>query len=478
MDEVIKLLAVDLGASSGRVMLGLYDGKRIEVEEVHRFANQPVELHGHLYWDVLQLFHEIKRGIRKAAREHGTLTSVSVDTWGVDYGFLDRKGQLLYAPHHYRDQRTAACAPILEELLPPDEQFRLTGNQSARINTVYQLFADLEESPWLRETADMMLLMPDLFHYLLSGTAAGEQTIWSTGGLLAAGLSAPSAKVMNRLRLPLNLVPKLVPAGTVIGQLLPSLQEELSAGPLQVIAGASHDTASAVASIPYGPEAAAAFISCGTWSLAGMETEQPVLTDQAREYGFTNEGCFGGGNRLLKNITGLWILQEMQRGWAQAGEPVSHQEAVRLAAEVRNEGYTAAVIDPDDVLFSTPGDMPGRIVAYCDRTGQQPPVSKGEVILTILQSLASAYADTISELETLTGQNLRAIHMVGGGIRNELLCQLTAEATGKEIIAGPAEASATGNIAVQLAALGIAEAAALRELVAQSCTLVRYYPSK
>lgn len=477
MSKAINLLAMDLGASSGRVMLGIYDGERIHVEEIHRFINQPVQLHGHLYWDVLRLFHEMKQGIRKAVKAHGAITSLSVDTWGVDYGFIDPNGQLLYSPHHYRDQRTEASAAALEMLLPPGEQFQLTGNQSARINTVYQLYADLKASPGLRETADKLLMMPDLFHYLFSGTAAAEQTIWSTGGLLTADSAGPSLEVLNRLGLPPELIPELVAAGTVIGPLLPALQEELGTGPLKVIAGASHDTASAVASIPYTSKAEAAFISCGTWSLVGMEGEQPVITNQAREFGFTNESCFGGTNRLLKNITGLWILQETQRGWAEAGEPVSHQEVVELAQSVDRATYASAIIDPNDELFSTPGNMPQRIETYCTRTGQQPPGSRAEIILTILCSLASSYTKTIRELELLTGESIRTIHMVGGGIQNKLLCQLTADATGKEIAAGPVEASAIGNIAVQLAALGAVNASDIRALVAHSYELIRYYPA-
>ncbi|WP_340025334.1 rhamnulokinase family protein [Paenibacillus sp. FSL K6-1096] len=478
MGRVIKLLAMDLGASSGRVMLGSYDGERIAVEEIHRFPNQPVQLQGHLYWDVLRLFHEMKQGIRQAAKVQGTIASLSVDTWGVDYGFIDRGGQLLYAPHHYRDQRTEASAAALEALLPKEEQFRLTGNQPARINTVYQLYADLQASPWIRETADKMLMMPDLFHYLFSGAVYAEQTIWSTGGLLTADSAQPAVEVLNRLGLPAELIPELVPAGTVVGTLLPALQEELGTGPLKVIAGASHDTASAVASVPYisGQGQDAAFISCGTWSLVGMESEWPVITDQALELGFTNEACFGGTNRLLKNTTGLWLLQESQRGWAEAGEPVSHQEAVELARSIMKTGYAAPTIDPNDELFSTPGDMPGRIAVYCARTRQPVPQSKAEMILTILSSLAASYAKTLRELEQLTGRTIRTVHMVGGGIQNELLCQLTADAAGKEVAAGPVEASAIGNIAVQLAALGEVEASGIRALVARSYAFTRYYP--
>ncbi|MFD1905372.1 rhamnulokinase family protein [Paenibacillus rhizoplanae] len=335
-NQGIRLLAIDLGASSGRVMLGSYRDGKVTVEEIHRFPNGPVEVNGHLHWDVQRLLQEIKHGIAAAVASYGPLHSLSVDTWGVDYGLLDEQGGLLYAPHHYRDQRMADIALALEAALPPAEQFKLTGNQPSPINTVYQLFADLKAKQELRATARQLLLMPDLFNYMLSGVAVAEQTIWSTSGLLNPQSTAPSAEVLRRLELPVTLIPRLVPAGTVLGELRPALQEELCSGPLQIIAGASHDTASAVASIPYGelgssssgPDQTggvgpalreAAFISCGTWSLVGLETAEPVLSDAARASGFTNESCFGGTNRLLKNITGLWLLQETQRSWAEAG---------------------------------------------------------------------------------------------------------------------------------------------------------------
>jgi rhamnulokinase len=482
-EEIIKLLAIDLGASSGRVMLGTYAGGKVEVEEIRRFPNGPVEADGQLYWDVQQLFHEMKQGILEAVKSRGPLQSMSVDTWGVDYGFLNAEDELLYSPHHYRDQRMEGIALALEAALPPEEQFKLTGNQSSPINTVYQLFADLQANPELTQKASLLLMMPDLFNYMFSGTAVAEQTIWSTSGLLNPDSSAPASEVLRRLELPVKLIPRLVPAGTVIGELRPGLQEELGSGPLKVIAGASHDTASAVASIPYGlggstgGEGSAAFISCGTWSLVGLETAEPILSAEADAYGFTNESCFGGTNRLLKNITGLWLLQETQRGWAEAGEPLSHQEAAELAEGLDRSTARIAVLDPNDPLFSTPGDMPLRIESYCIRTGQPVPQSRAEIIRTILESLAQAYASTIRELETLTGRPVSCIHMVGGGIQNKLLCQLTADATGKEIIAGPVEASAIGNVLVQLTALGAIEASEARTIVARSSAPVRYQPA-
>lgn len=506
-EEIIKLLAVDLGASSGRVMLGTYAEGKIEVEEIHRFPNGPVETDGHLYWDVQKLFHEMKQGILAAAGSHGPLQSLSVDTWGVDYGFLDEQGELLGSPHHYRDQRMEGITAALEAALSPEEQFKLTGNQSSPINTVYQWFADLQANPQLQRDAKQLLMMPDLFHYMFSGVTVAEQTIWSTSGLLNPGSSAPADEVLHRLGLPVDLIPRLVPAGTVIGSLRPELQEELGSGPIKIIAGASHDTASAVASIPYGldssiivssttgssimhstsnpvthsvlhgPMGSAAFISCGTWSLVGLETAEPVLSDEAYTYGFTNESCFGGTNRLLKNITGLWLLQETQRSWAEAGEPLSHQEAAELAAGLDRTQVRIAILDPNDPLFNTPGDMPLRIESYCIRTGQPVPQTRAEIICTILESLARSYARSIRELEVLTGSPVSCIHMVGGGIQNKLLCQLTADATGKEIIAGPVEASAIGNVLVQLTALGVIGAGEARAVVARSFAPVRYQPA-
>ncbi|OKP94297.1 rhamnulokinase family protein [Paenibacillus sp. P46E] len=473
MGKRVQLLAVDLGASSGRVILGTYNGSSIVTEEVHRFANSPVQDSGHLYWNVPALLQEIKQGIKLACQAHGEITSLSVDTWGVDYGYLDHAGKLLDSPHHYRDQRMGKYRNRLEELLPPEEQFRLTGNQPDPINTLYQLFADLQENPLLQECADHILMMPDLFLYLLSGTVSAEKTILSTSGLLDAGTGDPSSVVLGRLGIPAGLIPLRVEAGTAIGRLLPELCDELGCGPIRVIAGASHDTASAVASIPYAEKNGAAFISCGTWSLVGMETKAPVLTPASYKYGFTNEGCYGSGNRLLKNITGLWLLQETRRTWAEAGEVLSFGELSTLAG---NEGAAQSFIQPNDPVFSTPGDMPGRIAEYCRSTGQQVPETKGAMVRTILESLAKSYAAAIQELEEITGEKVRKVHMVGGGIQNKLLCQLTADATGREIIAGPVEASALGNLLVQLAALDELDFSRAAAIVAASETLTVYRP--
>lgn len=474
MSDTIKLLAIDLGASSGRVMLGIYDGDKLQMEEIHRFENTPVQVNGHLYWDTLRLFHEMKQGVQKAFRQHGELTSLSVDTWGVDYGFIDKKGMILYSPHHYRDRRMETHRLKLEALLSPAEQFRMTGLQPSVINTVYQLFSDFQDNDSLMETADTILMMPDLFHYLFSGIKAAESTIWSTSGLMDAVTGELSSELFSRLGIPSSLVPQQVYAGTVIGSILPVIQEELNIGPMKVIAGASHDTASAVASIPYTRKDEAAFLSCGTWSLVGMETPEPVISEKSYEYGFTNERCYGNSNRLLKNITGLWILQELQRNWAKEGENFSQSEMVELAQTING---APAIIDPNDQLFSTPGVMIQRIKEYCERTGQQTPNTKAEIIRVILESLALSYCRSIEEMEEITGKTITIIHMVGGGIQNELLCQLTADATGREVVAGPVEASGIGNIIVQLAALGKLDVSEGKEFVARSFTFKTYQPS-
>ncbi|WP_246369783.1 rhamnulokinase [Saccharibacillus deserti] len=548
--SVKRVLAVDLGASSGRVMLGSYDGSKLELREIHRFDNVPVEDGGGLYWDEGGLFAEIQAGIRLAAAEGQPILGIGVDTWGVDYGWIGQDGELLRPPHHYRDARMARHAAELERRLPPREQFELTGNQPNPINTVYQIFADLEEQPELREQASRLLMMPDLFHYRLCGAAAAERSILSTGGLLAAGGSEPSAAVLERLGIPAALLAPVVPAGTVLGELRPELQAQLRCGPLRVVAGASHDTASAVAAVPYGGIAAAglsgaaasgavngaagwsgtadiagraenggmdgaaesadmaekasgapdeavrtpdgrpadqaagsaaneaafaAFISCGTWSIAGIETPRPILSGAAYERGLTNEVCYGGGNRLLKNITGLWLLQECRRHWNAGGEALSHGD---LAALAEAAGPAASRIDPDDPRFAAPGDMPERVRQYCRETGQPVPGSHGELARVVLESLADAYARAIDELESITGRAIAAVHLVGGGSRNRLLCRLTAERTGREVIAGPVEASAAGSALVQLAALGELDFDRRAEILGRSFALERYLPDE
>ncbi|CAM4192412.1 rhamnulokinase [Saccharibacillus endophyticus] len=479
--SIKRVLAVDLGASSGRVMLAAFDGIRLELREIHRFDNMAIEERGSLYWDVEGLLKEIKVGIRLAAEDQPIL-GIGVDTWGVDYGWIGQDGALLRKAHHYRDARMGKHAAELERLLPRVEQFKLTGNQPDVINTVYQLFSDLQEAPELRERASSILMMPDLFHYELSGVKASERTIWSTSGLLTAGGSGADTDVLTRLDIPSELIVPIVPAGTVLGELRPDLQAELRCGPMRVIAGASHDTASAVASVPYKASLSAesernsesaAFISCGTWSIAGIETSRPVVSEAAFERGFTNEACYGGGNRLLKNITGLWLLQECRKHWNAEGENFSHTDLVSLAEAA---GPADSWIDPNDPRFSAPGDMPERVRQYCRDTGQPVPDSPGEIARLVLESLADAYGRSIDELEVVSGRAIAAVHLVGGGSRNALLCRLTAQRTGRSVISGPVEASAAGSALIQLAALGELDFARRADIIERSFTLERFEP--
>ncbi|MEO3946769.1 rhamnulokinase family protein [Gorillibacterium sp. CAU 1737] len=475
MNPMLTMLAVDLGASSGRVIHGTYDGHSLKTEEVHRFANTPLLVGRELVWNVLGLFAEIKQGIRLACRKHGTPDSLSIDTWGVDYGYLDEGGRLLYAARHYRDARMERHRAEVEQRVSPAEQFRLTGNQSDLINTVYQLFADAVENPKLFSTADKLLLMPDLLLYLLSGRAVAERTILSTTGLIDPVTGEPCTPLWKQLGLNPELLPERVEAGTVIGTLLPELQEELGCGPIRLIAGASHDTASAVAAIPYREREGAAFLSSGTWSLVGVETSEAIRTEACDRLGFTNEACYGGGHRLLKNTTGLWLLQEVQREWAEAGEEYAFAELVSLAAEAPAAG---TVFDPDAPIFRAPGRMSARIADYCRGQGLAVPDGKGELVRLIFDSLAASYGRTVGQLEAVTGKPLHTIHLVGGGARNRLLCQLTADATGKAVIAGPVEASALGNLLVQLQTLGVLTREQAAEVVARSEPLAIYRPGE
>ncbi|MBY9077345.1 rhamnulokinase [Paenibacillus sp. HN-1] len=473
MNEKINVLAVDLGASSGRVILGAYNGESVEMIIIHRFTNTPLTHDGQLYWDVPTLLCEINKGIQLASQDFGNIMSLSVDTWGVDYGYIDNNGELITNPHHYRDERMSRHHVQFDERLQPYDQFQLTGNQPSLINTVYQLYADLQETPDILNQAKHILMMPDLIHYFLTGHAVAETTILSTSALLKSGQNALSEEVFKQLGLSTKLLPQIVPAGTEIGTLLPQIASQLDTNAFKIIAGASHDTASAVAAIPYRNRASAAFISCGTWSLVGRETKLPVLTKQAYQSGFTNEGCFGGDNRILKNINGLWLLQESQRYWADCGQELNHADIVKLAED---HGATHMRIDPNDKLFFVPGPIPKLISSYCFNRYGYAPNSIGEVARIIIESLADAYAEAIQELENLTDTLIDTIHMVGGGIQNTLLCQLTAVATNRIVIAGPIEASALGNLLIQLKVLNKLDLTSIPNVITASSQVVEYSP--
>lgn len=468
----LSYLAVDLGAESGRGVLGRFDGERVDLQEVHRFPNVPVRLPSGLHWDALRLFSETTTALAKAARSAGAaLESVGVDAWGVDFGLLDRDGALLGNPYHYRDRRTEGMDRRATERVPRPEIYRATGIQEMQINTLYQLLA-MEGSPQLA-AAETLLTIPDLIGYWLSREAAGEATIASTtqlydpsGGDWARGLIA-------NLGLPGHIFPHLIPPGTLLGRLLPHVAEETGLGTLPVVAVASHDTASAVAAVP-AEGSRFAYISSGTWSLVGVETPRPVLTPEAMAANFTNEGGLGGAVRLLKNVMGLWLLQECRRTWAREGRTLTYEELVSLAAAAPAFG---PLIDPDHPSLLPHGDMPARIRALCRAQGQEEPVEPGEIARCALESLALKYRWVLEKLEGVTGHPVEVVHVVGGGSRNELLCGLTAAATGRPVLAGPVEATALGNVLVQALAQGqVASVVEIRAVVRNSVEVVRYDP--
>jgi len=449
--------AIDLGASTGRVLAGHLSGDRVELQEVHRFPNRPVLLPDGLRWDLLGLFAEAVAALRGA----GPLAGVGVDAWGVDYALLDDRGRLLGLPFHYRDPRTAGMVERAFARVPAEELYATTGIQTMPINTVFQLLAD--EGTAALAAASRLALVPDLLVLWLSGELVNERTVASTTGLLDARSGGWAHGLAERLRLPPILGP-LVEPGTALGP----VRRELELGGATVSAVAGHDTASAFVAAPV-REAGSAVLSSGTWSLLGLELPQPVLTDAAREANLTNERGVDGTTRLLKNVMGLWLEQECARAWG-ADHAELYAQAVTAPADV-------AVFDPDDDVFLTPGDMPARIAAACARSGLPCPRTPGEVVRSILLSLACKYRYVLERLERVSGVAVRRIHVIGGGARVTLLCRLTADLTGREVLAGPVEATALGNVLVQARAAGeLGSLADLRAVACASTSCTTYEP--
>jgi len=468
--------AVDLGASGGRVMMGTVGrGQQLELQELHRFPNVPVRVLGTLHWDVLALFQGVLDGLGAAARAGAGLASLGIDTWGVDYGLLDADGTLLGNPVHYRDTRTEGMAGQVLARVPAAELYAITGIQQLPLNTIFQLAASAG-TPQLA-AARTLLMIPDLLAYWLTGQAGAEVTNASTTQLYDVRAQAWATSLMTRVGIPPGIFPPLRRPGDIIGELLPRITTETGlATPVPVLAVGSHDTASAVAAVPaQGP--GFAYISCGTWSLVGMELPGPVLSEASFKANFTNEAGIDGTIRYLRNVMGLWLLQESMRTWSARGTPADLDTLLAAAAEAP---ALRAVIDPDDPHFLTPGDMPGRIAHACRRTGQDPPADPGATVRCILDSLALAYRRTIAEVQELSGRHVDTVHIVGGGARNALLCQLTADACGLPVVAGPVEAAALGNVLVQARALGAApdDLAGMRQLLRQTQNLHRFAPSR
>ncbi len=462
MNGGIVVLAFDFGASSGRAIKARYENGALSYEEVHRFDNNPGEYEGHFCWDFETLLTEVRTGIEKA----GEFDSVGFDTWGVDFGLLDRNGRLLSRPVHYRDARTAGTVEQVLRKIGAEELYRKTGNQIMAINTMFQLLALKEQQPKVLEQAKTLLFMPDLFAYSLCGKAACERSIASTSQMLDPQTGTWRGDVLDALGLPKGILLPPVPSGTVTGTL---------PNGAKVIAVAGHDTQCAAAAVPT-QSTHAAFLSCGTWSLLGTELDAPVLTPESCRMGLSNELGANGKVNYLKNIIGLWLIQESRRAWRRQGQEYSYADLERMALDSQPLN---CFIDPDAPEFTPPGDIPGRVREYCRRTGQHEPQSVGEIMRCIYESLALKYRFALEQLQQATGKRFSVLHILGGGTKDGLLCRMTANSTGVPVIAGPVEATALGNIIIQLAALGaLANLQAGRSLIARNEPLKRYEPEE
>jgi len=466
--------AVDLGASSGRVMVGRVGPAQLDLHEAHRFPNEPVRLPDGLHWDILRLYREILHGLRAAAGDAEPIVSVGVDGWGVDYGLLDETGTLLGNPYHYRDARTAGAADKVHAEIPFEDLYAITGLQFLPFNTIYQLAA-AAGTPQL-DAARTLLLLPDLLGYWLTGRAGSEQTNASTTGLLDVRTGNWSAEVLRAAGIRRELLTPLRRPGEAVGPVRSDVAEETGLPRSAVVtAVGSHDTASAVVGVPADGERFA-YVSCGTWSLVGVELERPVLTEESRKANFTNEGGLDGRIRYLRNVMGLWLLQESLRAWERAGQPADLPTLLGAAADQPAGG---PVVDPDAPAFLPPGDMPARIQAACRRTGQPEPEGQTQLVRCILDSLAAAFARTVHDAARLSGQEVDVVHLVGGGARNRLLCQLTADACRLPVLAGPVEATALGNVLVQARAHGWITGGlqTLRALLRETQEVRRHWPA-
>ncbi len=466
--------AIDLGASSGRVMVGHVGPRTLKLEEAHRFPNDPVALPDGLHWDVLRLYREITEGLRRAARMAPSLASVGVDGWGVDFGLIDSAGRLLGNPYHYRDGRTALGVERVHAAVTRDRLYAMTGTQFMPINTIYQLAAALGTAEL--EAADALLLLPDLIGYWLAGGVHAEATNASTTGLFDPLAGSWALDLVEALGLPAAILPGLVHAGDPLGAIRPQVIADTGLSPETVLtAVGSHDTASAVVGVPARDERFA-YISCGTWALVGVELGEPIRGEASQQANFTNERGVDGRIRYLRNVMGLWLLQESVRAWEREGGPVDLAALLTAAAELPPSGI---LVDVDEPVFMPPGDMPARIAAHCRATDQPVPVSQPALVRCILDNLARAFARGIADARRLSGHDIATIHIVGGGSRNELLCQLTADACGVPVVAGPVEATALGNVLVQARARGLirGDLATLRSVIRATQPLRGYEPA-
>lgn len=474
MAEIRKYIAVDLGAESGRVILGSVSDSKMAMEEIHRFDNKPIEQFGSLRWDFNNLIKEIKSGIEKAAKaQTSQIWGIGIDSWGVDFGLLDADGKLIENPFCYRDSRTDNMMEKAFELMKKRDIYENTGLQFMQFNTLYQLLAMHQAGSIALAKAVDLLFIADLVAYHLCEKKFAEFSLASTSQLMDTRDGKWSEAIFKNLSLPISIMPKIIKPGKVIGQLTAKIGTQLKCGSVPVIAVASHDTASAIAAVP-AENNNWAYLSCGTWSLIGVEIPEPIINDKTFDYEFTNEGGVENTICMLKNIMGLWLLQECKRQWLKEGTDLSYEKITDLASKAKP---FAAYIEPDCSDFLSPGEMPKRINNYLSSNGLEPIEDKGQLIRAILESLAIKIRQTIDKIEDITNKNIDCVHMLGGGIQNELLCQFIANATGKKIIAGPIEATAAGNILMQAKATRqIQSLNQIREIVRNSFELKEYLP--
>lgn len=475
MAKTGKVLAFDFGASSGRAMLFTFDGKKLEIEEMHRFSNDPVMVNGSYHWDVLRLFFEIKKGITKTLNAgHKDIEAIGIDTWGVDYGLFDENGKLLGNPYHYRDERTNGMIDLADKKVGKKYIFDQTGIQFSFFNTLFQLMAAKEQKDSTLPMAKKLLFIPDIFNYFLTGVMKNEYTESSTSMMLNPHTKQWNKELLEKLEIPSDILCDIIEPGTIVGELSDEICEELGCPKIPVVAVGSHDTASAVASVPVTEDYSYAYISTGTWALMGTELDAPSVTEHSFKYDFTNEGGVCGKIRFLKNIMGLWIIQECRRQWEREGKELSFDD-------LENAAWGAApfesFIDPDYHDFATPGNMPQKIRNFCEKTGQKIPQTEGEVIRCAAQSLAMKCRMVADALEDVQGKKLEAVHMLGGGIKDTMVTSFVSNATGKRVIAGPVEATSTGNAVVQLMALGkISSLIEARTIIRDSFPIKVYEP--
>lgn len=467
-----KVLAFDFGASSGRAIIGSFDGEKISLKEVHRFTNDPVDLGGTLYWDVLRLFYEIKQGIVKA-KIAGGFDSIGIDTWGVDFGLIDKNGRLLENPVHYRDKRTSGLVEESFKSVPRQKMYDITGIQFMELNTLFQLISLKKQRPEMLERADKMLFMPDLFAYFLTGKMCSEYSIASTSQLIDINTRTWSKELLDAFGIKESLFAPLTEPGTVLGNLSKEICEECGVESVPVISVCGHDTQSAITAVPC-ESGDFAFLSSGTWSLFGTELQKPIVNETSLKINITNEGGFGGTTGFLKNIIGLWLIQESRRQWQREGKDYSYADLEKLAL---SEEPFKCFIDPDAPEFVPQGNIPERVREFCKKTGQYVPDSVGEIMRCIYESLAMKYRMTFEKLCECTGKDYPVIHVIGGGTKDGLLCRMTASSCGKTVKAGPIEATVMGNVAVQLMSDGtIGSINEARRAVAASEELKTYEP--